>query len=52
MKIYLIWNDEIIDETDNQSEADYLIGEYNAAYGGGVSCTTSPNRSLLADWEA
>ena len=33
----LIWKNEIIDEADTLKEAQYLQGEYNMAYGGGVS---------------
>ena len=31
---YLMWNNEIIDSTDNYRDACYLQGEYQMAYGG------------------
>lgn len=33
----LIWNKEVIDETETETEAIYLQGEYQMAYGGTVS---------------
>jgi hypothetical protein len=33
----LIWQGEEIDTANDYTEAQYLKGEYNAAYGGGVS---------------
>jgi len=37
-KMYLlIWKNEIIDEAKTMQEAKYLKGEYDLAYGGGVT---------------
>lgn len=33
----LFWKGENIDEADTKKEAEFLRGEYNLAYGGGVS---------------
>jgi hypothetical protein len=50
--IYLVWQGEIIDETEDRQNAVYLVGEYNMAYGGGVSTTTKPSAKLLREWRA
>ena len=28
----IIWNNEVIDVADSESEADFMVGEYNMAY--------------------
>jgi len=37
MTYLLVWNDEVIDETDDFTDAMYLQGEYSLAYGGVVT---------------
>lgn len=37
MAYKLMWKGEEIDTADNTKEAEYLQGEYNLAFGGGVS---------------
>jgi hypothetical protein len=33
----LVWKNEVIEENLEHEEALYLLGEYNLAYGGGVT---------------
>lgn len=39
----LYWKGECIDTADTREEAEYLQGEYNLAYGGGVSIKGGDN---------
>lgn len=41
----IIWQGEIVDETDTRKDAIYLRNEYNLAYGGG--CTIKRGRERL-----
>lgn len=46
MTFYLIWNGEIIDETEDRQDADYLRGEYTLAYGGSVRIADENDREV------
>lgn len=49
---YLIWKNEIIDESDSQSDASYMASEYTMAYQGSVTVTQRPPAKLLKEWQA
>jgi hypothetical protein len=40
----LIWKGEEIDTAETRQDARYLLGEYNLAYGGGVTLKTKRER--------
>lgn len=48
---YLIWKNEIVDDTDDKENAEYLRTEYTMAYQDGiVSITKRPTKRQLSDW--